>query len=142
MIAYSSFPGEPPATALFGRPGQGVGLQSGSTAKKNLQVACVNPAALGGGTAALDPYFPSEGKVSTPWVELPDLYTARCETGGGATWLNVTKTNVSDKRPVVTESAGPDWGYHTADVNLALGNLVADVASAESSWASTHRTSR
>jgi hypothetical protein len=36
----------------------------------------------------------------------------------------------------VTEDADPDWGYHTADVNLALGNLVADVFSAGASWES------
>jgi len=47
----------------------------------------------------------------------------------------VTKaTGSSDRRPVVTEKDGPDWGYHDYDVNLALGNLVADVAAAEAAW--------
>ena len=140
VIAYSSFPGEPPTSSLFGRPGQGVALQSGQTAKTGLEVACVNPASISGGTGDLDPYFPSEGSESTPWVEFPGLYSARCETRGGATWLQVAKaTGASDPRPVVTEKDGPDWGYHTDDVNLALGNLVADVASAESSWATARR---
>ena len=141
VIAYSSFPSQPPATSLFGRPGQGVALQSGQTGKgPGLQVACVNPAALAGGAAVLDPFFPSVRGASTPWVEYPGLYTARCETAGSATWLNVTKaTGPSDKRPVVTESAGPDWGYHADDINLALGNLVADVAAAEASWSAAHR---
>jgi hypothetical protein len=139
VIAYSSFPNEPPTSSLFGRPGQGVALQSGQTAKKDLQVACVNPAAIGGGGAKLDPYFPSVGTVPTPWVEFPGLYSARCETAGGATWLQVTKaTDASDKRPIVTEEDGPDWGYHADDVNLALGNLVNDVVSAESSWKTAH----
>ncbi len=139
VIAYSSFPDEPPAGALFGRPGQGVALQSGEALKKGLEVVCVNPGALGGGTVALDPYFPSNGAAPTPWVEFPGLYDARCETAGGASWLEVTKaTGQSDKRPVVTEDAGPDWGYHTADVNLALGNLVSDVAAAEKSWSAGH----
>jgi len=103
-------------------------------------VLCVNPAALQGGEANLVPFFPSEGTVATPWVEFPGLYTARCESGGGAGWLQVNKaTGSADRRPVVTEDAGPDWGYHTADLNLALGNLVADVAAAESSWAGVHR---
>jgi len=138
VIAYSSFPGKPPSSALFGRPGQGVALQSGQTAKKGLQVVCVNPAALGGGAALLNSYFPSEGTVSTPWVQFPGLYSAHCETAGGATWLQVRKaTGPGDKRPVVTDEA-PDWGYHTADVNLALGNLVTDVSSAETSWTKTH----
>jgi hypothetical protein len=139
VLAYSSFPEEPPAASLFGRPGQGVALQSGQTAKKGLQVVCVNPAALGGGVADLDPYYPSQGLAPTPWVEYPGLYRAQCETAGGATWLQVTKaTSSSDERPVVTEEAGPDWGYHADDVNLALGNLVVDVASAEASWSSSH----
>jgi hypothetical protein len=98
-------------------------------------VACTNPAALGGTSATLEPFFPSQGAVPTPWIEYPDLYSARCESGGGATWLQVTKSSgASDQRPVVTEQAGPEWGFHVDDVNLALGNLVADVAAAEASW--------
>ena len=135
VIAYSSFPGEPPASALFGRPGQGVALQSGQRAKKGVQVVCVNPAAEAGGASLLDSYFPTEGALPTAWVEFPGLYSARCESAGGASWLQVTKaTGHADKRPVVSETAGPDWGYHTDDVNLALGNLVADVAAAEATF--------
>ncbi len=39
-----------------------------------------------------------------------------------------------DPRPTVTESLGPLWGYHVSDVNLALGNLVGDVATQEASF--------
>lgn len=140
VIAYSSFPGEPPATALFGRVGQGVAIQSQQTGTAGLQVACVNPAAVGSTkSAALAPYFPSFGRAATPWVSYPGLYRAACRTGHGATWLQVTKlTGASDRRPVVTEQAGPDWGYHSDDVNLALGNLVADVAAAERAWTKSH----
>ncbi len=136
VIAYSTFPSHPPAGSLFGRPGQGVSLQSGQTAKVGVQVACVNPAALAGGTANLDPYFltptatPPPPAVNTPWVTYPDLYSASCQYAGGATWLQVTTLSVGG-RPVVTEALGPVWGYHVADVNLALGNLVNDVKSAE-----------
>lgn len=51
-----------------------------------LSVLCVNPAAPGGGSAALDPYFPTKrfpgplGAVTknptsfaTPWITLPGL---------------------------------------------------------------------
>jgi hypothetical protein len=135
VIAYSSFPGTPPAASVFGRPGQGVSLQSDQLATKGLQVVCVNPAAIAGGGAGLEPFFPSEGKVATPWVDYPGLYRASCQSSGGATWLEVAKaTGASDHRPVVTEVLGPDWGYHVDDVNLGLGNLVADVAAAERSW--------
>jgi len=141
VLAYSSFPGRPPSTSLFGRPGRGVARQSGQTATTGRAVACVNPASLGGGTADLDAFFPSQGAAATPWVEYPGLYRARCETAGGATWLQVTKaTGPSDPRPTVSESEGPDWGYHEYDVNLALGNLVGDVENAERTWTRSHHT--
>ncbi len=135
VIAYSSFPSEPPASSLFGIPGQGVSIMAGQTRRKGLQVVCVNPASVGGGTGVLVPFFPSEGLEATPWVEFPKLYSAHCESAGGATWLQITKiSGATDRRPLVTETDGPDWGYHVADVNLALGNLVADAAAAEASW--------
>jgi hypothetical protein len=143
IIAYSSFPTEPPANSDFGRPGQGVSLQSDQRATTGLQVACVNPAALGGGAATLDPYFltatstPPPPPVTTPWVSYPDLYTASCQSSSGATWLQVSTLTVSG-RPVVTETLGPVWGFHLDDINLALGNLVDDVASAEATWTSHH----
>ena len=43
VIAYSTFGSTPPSSALFGRAGQGVSLQSGQTATGSQQVACVNP---------------------------------------------------------------------------------------------------
>jgi Protein of unknown function (DUF3089) len=157
VIAYSSYPGTPPAASEFGRPGQGASLFTGQLATTGVQVACVNPAAIGGGSAVLDPVFPAtaangpvpfhstEGKISTPWVTYPGLYRATCESSDDATWLNVTKaTGPSDRRPVVEETNHATtggqhnltavWGYHVYDVNLALGNLVSDVAAAEASW--------
>jgi Protein of unknown function (DUF3089) len=140
-IAFSSFPSEPPADSLFGRPGQGVSLQSGQTAKQGQQIACVNPAALGGGTAVLDPYYLTvtqtglKPSVPTPWVNYPDLYSASCEQGGGATWLQVTSlAGPTDHRPIVSETLGPTWGYHGDEFSLTLGNLLHDVAGEESAW--------
>jgi hypothetical protein len=139
VIAFSSFPQVPPAGSLFGRPGQGVSLQSNQTAKAGLQVVCVNPAALSGGTAPLDAAFPTLGKLATPWVALPGLYTATCEQADGASWLNVTKTPGSTvKGPVLTEAGGADWGYHVWDMFLAQDNLVSDVAAAETTWTRDH----
>ena len=136
VIAYSSFPSTPPADSLFGRPGQGVSLQSGQTARQGLQVVCVNPGALSGGPATLAPVFPSLLRAeSTPWVSYPGLYTARCEHSDGASWLNVTKaTGPADHRPTVTENLGPAYGYHSWDLSLAQDNLVSDVAAAETTW--------
>jgi Protein of unknown function (DUF3089) len=144
-IAWSSFPSEPPADSLFGRAGQGVSLQSQQTTKAGDQVACVNPAALSGGSAVLSPYFLAATQsglspsIATHWVGYPDLYTASCESQGGATWLEVSRiTHPGDARPTVTESLGPTWGYHLDDINLTVGNLVRDVANEESAWTAAH----
>jgi hypothetical protein len=143
VIAYSSFPSEPPTDSLFGRPGQGVSLQSGQTATAGVQVACVNPASIGGATGSLTSWFRSRTKssplsVSTPWVIYPDRYTSSCESAGGATWLQVTGAP-GDDRPEVAETLGPSWGFHADDVNLATQNLVDDVRNEERAYTSAHR---
>jgi hypothetical protein len=141
VIAYSSFGGPPPPTTFFGRPGTGVSTLSGQTASKGLQVVCVNPVTFSSAKGALRPYFLSPASfepgviVSTPWVTYPGLYTAQCQSIGGATTLQVIPTGVpGDRRPTVLASLGPNWGYHINDVNLALGNLVSDVATEEGAY--------
>jgi DUF3089 family protein len=141
VIAYSSFGSPPPATSFFGRPGQGVSLQSNQTTSAGQQVICVNPATFSAQTGNLQSYFPSVAsrtrgvRVLTPWVTYPGLYTAQCQQSGGATWLQVTSTAVAgDPRPTVTATLGPNWGYHLDDVNLALGNLVSAVSREESAY--------
>ena len=162
-IAFSAYPSQPPPDSMFGRPGQGVSLQSGQTVMAGQQVACVNPAALNGGTGDLDPYLltatqtpqaPIPGyerltePVSTPWVTYPGLYSASCQHGGGATWLQVTSlAGTSRTRPVVNDSrlsglagadTGPTWGYHGYEYALTLGNLLHDAAGEETAWESSH----
>jgi hypothetical protein len=141
VIAYSSFPSRPPQVTLFGRPGTGVSMLSGQTATVGQQVLCVNPAALGGGTGALEPYFtravlgPPGTPVTTHWVTYPGLYTAACKSAGGDTWLQVNDIGgAADTRPRVTEQDGAIWGFHVADVNLALGNLIQDVRREEAAY--------
>lgn len=132
-IAYSTFGSEPAPAALFGRPGTGVSLLSLQFISAGQQVACVNPAAIGGGTGGLSPYFLEA--VSASWVTYPGLYDASCESADGATWLqvNVLKTQ-ADPRPVLKADLGPTWGYHKDDVNLALGNLVSDIGALEEAY--------
>jgi hypothetical protein len=159
-IAFSSYPSPPPLDSVFGRPGQGTSLQSGQTAKAGQQVACVNPAALAGGTGNLDPYLLTASQtvqvpvdstrltepVSTPWVTYPGLYSASCDQGGGATWLQVTSlAGTSRTRPVVNDDkmgglggTGPAWGYHGYEYWLTLGNLLRDIAGQEAGWQSRH----
>jgi hypothetical protein len=151
-IAFSSFASQPPANSVFGRPGQGTSLQSQETAKAGQQVACVNPAALDGGTADLDPYLLTTSQlglketVTTPWVTYPGLYSATCEQGGGASWLQLASlAGTSHTRPVVTDGVlpgvvdtGPAWGFHGYEFNLTLGSLLSDAAGEESAWLSSH----
>ena len=134
-IAYSTFGSPPPANSLFGRPGTGVSLLSLQFVTAGQQVACVNPASLAGGPAVpLTPYFRTGGG-STPWVTYPGLYTAACQSSAGATWLQVNTTRApGDRRPVVSASLGPLWGYHLNDVDLPLGNLVSDVTALEAAY--------
>jgi hypothetical protein len=158
-IAFSSYPAQPPPDSVFGRPGQGVSLQSGQTATAGQQVACVNPAALTGGTGDLGPYLfasdqtaripgyePLTEPVSTPWVTYPGLYSATCEQGGGASWLQVTSlAGTSHTRPVLNDNhlngiadTGQAYGYHGWEYTLTLGNLLRDVAVQEAAWESSH----
>lgn len=116
-------------------------LQSGQEATRGQQVVCTNPSALGAtGPESLTPYFVSSA-ISTgePWVTYPDLYTGTCRSSGGATWLQID-ASAGDTRPVVTPTLGPDWGLHADDVNLALGDLVNDVAAEETAYSAHHAT--
>jgi hypothetical protein len=142
VVAYSSFGDPPPADSLFGRVSTSIAVQSGvePATAAGLQVLCTNPAALGGGAGALQPYFltrslpglpaassygTGSASTATPWVTYPGLYQGRCESANGANWLQVTATSApNDGRPVVQQVLGPRWGLHLVDVNIALGNLV------------------
>ncbi len=141
VVAYSTFGAQPPADALFGRPGQGVSLLAGQTASSGQEVACTNPANLGGGPTPLQPFLPAadfptpNAVVTTPWVSFPGLYSAACDHAHGASWLQVTAAPASgDLRPLIQANLGPAWGYHIEDVNIALGNLVSDVAAQEQAY--------
>jgi hypothetical protein len=125
VVGYSSFEGTPPPTALFGRVTGGLNPFVGTSPIPE-RILCVNPGAPGGGTAKLMTYLPSTGK--TPWIAYPGEYTGRCRAADGATWLQIDRPGgSSDERPAVRELNGPNWGLHSYDVNLALGNLVAMV---------------
>ena len=65
----------------------------------------------------------------------PSSTTAQCKHQGGAAWLQVDRIlpPTQDFRPSVTNE-GPMWGFHLDDLNLALGNLVLDVAFEEASY--------
>jgi hypothetical protein len=136
VVAYSSFIEAPPPDSMFGRVD--TGPRASEFVGKNMEVLCVNPASLSGGTGSLKPYFsttPLPGALGdlvgavpsapTAWVAYPGLYAAHCESSGGANWLQIDTTNIAgDQRPVVSQTLGPTWGLHLVDVNIAIGNLV------------------
>ncbi len=125
VIAYSSFPAQPPSDAVFGVAGS----------RNGTEVLCTNPASLTNpiATAALDPYFwiadrPSRQVLSTDWVAFPALYTAECHRADNASWLQINDIgSATDTRTRLSLTNGPQWGYHAHDINVALGNLVSDV---------------
>jgi hypothetical protein len=143
VVAYSSFDTTPPADAVFGRTGSVLNPFADSSTVP-MQILCVNPAAPGGGSGVLRPYFPTTGLsvlvggaaatplAATPFVSYPGEYSAHCQTAAGATWLQIVRTGgANDHRPAVARSQSPAWGLHVVDVNIALGNLV-DLVGSES----------
>jgi len=139
VVAYSTFDSTPPLNADFGRAS---GLTMFRFPKIEPQQAlCVNPAAPGGGKAALTPYFPTvevakragapSPTPATPYVSYPNEVTAECKADADAGWLQVTRTGPAEAVQKLTGSEGPSWGLHDHDVSLALGNLV-DLVRAES----------
>jgi Protein of unknown function (DUF3089) len=143
LIAYSSFLKEPPNPSNFGRVG---GPLLGGTATeeeiKNDEVVCTNPSVLfGNGSGPMLRYestspfpgllgpFVKAPKASTPWVSMPGQYSGQCRRANGATWLQLSPAGGSgDKREAIEEVLGPLWGTHLDDVNVGLGNLVANTA--------------
>ena len=114
----------------------------------------MNPAALLAGKASsedapLHAYLSSKGfgavegqapkpfaqglTVTTPFVSMPGLLSARCVSEGDFTYLSV-KINADPADPRADDIGGDiavagvvlkDWGLHLIDVNLAMGDLVA-----------------
>jgi len=142
VIAFSTFDQTPPGDSLFGRP------PSTST---GVQVLCTNPAALAGG-GPLDPISPSAPfdptsslgagiallgvmfpTPPTVWWSAPGAYSARCQTLGGATVLEIT---ARDGAPTPNPSPTPAWGLHLLDANIALGNLLETVKSEATAFVS------
>jgi hypothetical protein len=139
VVGYSTWGSTPPKNA---------GLQS--VGKASEHVLCVNPAAPAGGSAMLDTIFAwavPEGIVpgaispapTTFWVSFPNLYRARCVRQGPRAWLLVTRIeHPGDPRPTVQPILGAGIGYHAADVNLPLGNLLAMVQGETKTYLASH----
>jgi hypothetical protein len=138
VIAFASFRSTlpPPANTLFGKV-QTAGWEA----------ACVNPAALGGGSGAAHSYLSASNRmivatsapmewvpgkpVTTPFVSVPGLITAGCARNENGTYLSIT-VHGDPKDPRTDDIRGdvaiggqvvPQWGLHLIDMNLFMGNF-------------------
>jgi hypothetical protein len=138
VIAFASFRTDmpPPANSFFGKS-EGPGLEA----------ACVNPAALAGGSGEAHAYLPASGRsfgasvepkpwaaeksVQTPFVSLPGMLTAECARNNVATYLAITvHGDPADARVddipgdvVIAGQVQHNWGLHLIDMNLFMGNF-------------------
>jgi hypothetical protein len=139
VITYVSFRASspPPAASLFGR-----------TMRPGMTVGCTNPARLVRTSAPLDSYWyagpsatgaaspiawSSSGAPPTPFLRTEGLASAACVNRGNVGYLSVTvNADPADARTdqipgdvVLGGQVARGWGLHTADMNLALGDLIA-----------------
>ena len=143
VVAYSSFRATAPPSAKtpFG--------PSDST----LVAACTNPAALGGGEAALNGYFDATGgtalplgptdpwtvggkPIATPMVRVVGLLKAQCKSNAFASYLEVSVQRGPDS-PASRDIQGDlaeGLGLHLVDMEVAMGNLIDLVAQQSTSY--------
>jgi hypothetical protein len=141
VIAFADFRDNvpPPPNSRFGHASDG------------MQAVCANPAALGGGSGALDAYL-SASKISggeniapqpfdwttppktveTPFVKVPGLLSAECVQNEHGSYLAVTlhptpggaRVNDISGDVLIAGEVAEDWGLHLIDANLTMGNLI------------------
>jgi hypothetical protein len=142
VISYVTFRNDapPPANSRFGR-----------TQVKGMKVACVNPAAIVGGSGLADAYFAtgtsalSEQRqiawargatITTPFVQVPGLISAECVDADGAQYLALTvhpgpnhaRTDQIPGDVIAGGKVSADWGLHLVDVHANMGGLVTALA--------------
>jgi hypothetical protein len=151
IVNYSTYRVNDPdltaGLAVFGTPLDGA------------SAICTNPAALSGGSATLNAYFPvavdpdiaalfikradgpyadpeSAPPITTPFYTMPDFISGECVVdGNGISYLKVTvHADPTDPRADDFNGEiiiGPGWGLHFVDMTLPLGDLV-DLGAAQS----------
>jgi hypothetical protein len=149
VVSFSTYPLDTPprASAFFGRAGGG----RGSEPDPDLRAMCVDPVALSGGEGVADAIIPTSGAagtdpeiaaaIDTTYIVLPQLLAARCERTEGFDYFAVGRASEDDQRVraidgLTAELLGPDWGLHLYDANVAMGNLLAIVATQAEAFAS------
>lgn len=140
-------------------PELAAGLAVFGTPNNGLTAMCTNPAALDGGDASLNSYFPvaaipgvidalivkrvdgpyadpaSAPPITTPFYVMPDFISGQCVLDdNGISYLEAT-VNADPLDPRADDFNGeflafPGWGLHLVDVTLPMGDLV-DLGSAQ-----------
>lgn len=152
VIAWATYRSSspPPANGLFGHD------------YPPTRAACVNPAALGGGAAALlaqlpatrgatitDPegragrgglwLDPAAGAIATPFVVLPGLVSGECVHAGGFTFLDLAiRGSDGPRADDIPGDMTPEWGMHLVDINVVTGNLQHLVATQGAALRAAH----
>lgn len=132
------------------RPPPADGQIFAASAGPGLEAACVNPAALGGGSGSLHAYMaagitgalPEEippgpwtqpaKPIRTPFVAVPGLLSAECQNNGTHNYLAISlhptpggvRTEDITGDVVVNGRLLADWGLHRVDMSLVMGNLI------------------
>ena len=148
VVSYVTFRDDapPPVNSRFGR-----------TQVPGMKVACVNPAAIAGGSGLADSYFAagtnplseqgqitwaSGATITAPFVQVPGLVSAQCIDRDGAQYLALTMhSKPADHRTdhipgeiVKGGQVATDWGLHLVDVHANMGGLVSIVAAQRSKF--------
>jgi hypothetical protein len=137
-----------------------MGALFGGASKPDNVAGCVNPAALEGGPAFLDSYFPSEitgfyfsliGEVSpwanpgtkdpiaTPYYKMPGFLEAECVEQNGFSYLSVTpKADAADPRADdIKGDFTEGWGLHLVDMTVAMGDILDLIEQQATGWQAT-----
>ncbi|GAB5348399.1 DUF3089 domain-containing protein [Alteriqipengyuania sp. 357] len=127
-----------------------------ATSRPGMAIACVNPAAPGGGEAPLHSYLTTDAlmegpvpewttdgrEVQTPFASVPGLLTGECVSNDKGQYLTMRiKADPDDPRTdditgdIYTDGQiNPDMGLHLIDINLVMGNLLDLARSQSAAW--------
>lgn len=129
VISFASYAADKPPS---------VRARYGRDPRPGWQALCVNPTELTGGSADT---VVTGGRWKTvertPFVSLPDSFTARCTRTGVYTALTYAQADPADRRPLgglLTETLGRAWGLHQLDAALAQDNLIEIVRRQAAAW--------
>ncbi|WP_375291579.1 DUF3089 domain-containing protein [Qipengyuania sp.] len=135
IVAYRSF-----------RADSGPVNDYAATERPGMEIACVNPAAPGGGKASLHSYlttdalmggpkprFVNDGpEIETPFASVPGLLSGECVSNESGQYLAIS-INADPSDPRTDDITGdiytggkinPAMGLHLIDINLVMGNLL------------------